>query len=291
MFFPEHVIYKVPLALGTIIVNIFLIVAFFTAAIMVSMVIIYISQLHATLEFTNSEHIKLLNGMHEGVLIFNDTQDQFVFCNRQAKKILSVFFGFGHDSLESVRCTQNFHRLVISDKLGSKSEETANLEARNENSEILFDINLSDEKMSLEQIIATQLDEPDQKHCIFKLSNAQMVEKYFQIRVKSLQFLQKQSIAVYMYDVTDHINSLQLGNGLFNKRQREMKTIGMKKIKLHQELKTPLGSVLMMLQAIFKDQLSEEQRSIIMTVISQINFIVILVNDIIDLKRIECGDL
>ena len=32
--------------------------------------------------------------------------------------------------------------------------------------------------------------------------------KYVQIRVKSLQFIEKQSISIYFYDVTHHIESM-----------------------------------------------------------------------------------
>ena len=55
------------------------------------MLINYISQLHATLDFTNLEHTKLLHGMHEGVLIFSSSQDQVMFSNRPAKKVLNHF--------------------------------------------------------------------------------------------------------------------------------------------------------------------------------------------------------
>ena len=71
VFFPEHAIYMKPLTTSVVSFKIFLALVLFVAACIAGMVLIYISQLHATLDFTNKEHVKLLNGMHEGVLIFS----------------------------------------------------------------------------------------------------------------------------------------------------------------------------------------------------------------------------
>ena len=58
-----------------------------------------------------------------------------------------------------------------------------------------------------------QLDEPKQKNCVYKLQwqdetkepEEQEITKFFQIRVKSIKFLQAPAIAIYIYDVTLHI--------------------------------------------------------------------------------------
>ena len=86
-----HVIYLNPLTPGTVAINVFLILVVFAGCCLVGMLISYISQLHATLDFTNIEHTKLLHGMHEGVLILGSSQDQVMFSNRPAKRVLNHF--------------------------------------------------------------------------------------------------------------------------------------------------------------------------------------------------------
>ena len=42
---------------------------------------------------SNMQHIKLLNGMHEGVLIINKDDKSAIFCNRSAQKLVSTYLG------------------------------------------------------------------------------------------------------------------------------------------------------------------------------------------------------
>ena len=66
---------------------------------------------------------------------------------------------------------------------------------------------------SLDEIILAQRDEPRQRNCIYLLrkesetSDELSEEKYFQIRVASIDFLQKPATAVYFYDLTKHFKS------------------------------------------------------------------------------------
>ena len=63
---------------------------FFIAALFGGIVVSYIFKLHESLDFANKEHIKLLNGMHEGLLILTNVpgevdiekqQRSLMFCN------------------------------------------------------------------------------------------------------------------------------------------------------------------------------------------------------------------
>ena len=80
----------------------------------------------------------------------------------------------------------------------------------------------SENKKSLEEIMLAQIDEPDQKNCIYNIkrtTNAVLgeeMEKFFQIRVKSMQFLQKNATAIYFYDLTSQFESIKL-TGKLNK--------------------------------------------------------------------------
>ena len=71
--------------------------------------------------------------------------------------------------------------------------------------------------LSLDEIITAQIDEPHQKSCIYrtklqakkdKLELELEVTKFTQIRVKTIKFLEKDAIAIYFYDMTHHVESL-----------------------------------------------------------------------------------
>ena len=73
------------------------------------MMVTYVQKLQRSLKFTNREHVKLCNYMHEGLLIVNNSTDQtkvtdshelsaktnktVMFSNKQANKILGKSFG------------------------------------------------------------------------------------------------------------------------------------------------------------------------------------------------------
>ena len=58
---------------------------------------------------------------------------------------------------------------------------------------------------------------------------------------------------------------------------------------LSHEFRTPLASILMVLENILTFTLKEEARRFILLVISQVNLLLCLVNDMLDLKMIEMG--
>ena len=108
-FFDVHVVYEKELNFEFFIMNIFLIVSLFTAQLVAFLFFTYVQTLHGKLEFTNFENIKLLDGMHEGLLIVNKGEsvsheansprqrysaDRFVsFCNRPANKLFTDYLG------------------------------------------------------------------------------------------------------------------------------------------------------------------------------------------------------
>ena len=55
--------------------------------------LIYITELHTKLTTTNRENEKLLDGMHEGLLILSKKDRLTMFCNKPAQKLLSNFLG------------------------------------------------------------------------------------------------------------------------------------------------------------------------------------------------------
>ena len=51
-------------------------IMFLIAATTSSMIFLHISDVHGLLQFSNEENIKLLNGMHEGILILNKSKEK-----------------------------------------------------------------------------------------------------------------------------------------------------------------------------------------------------------------------
>ena len=217
MFVPPTIVYLQPVTVGFVSISVLVITMFFLATTLVAMVIIYISQLHAQLEFSNEENVKLLDGMHEGLLIFNredDEKKQIMFCNSPARKLFQTFVGSVKASaiFWSFSFTPVSLDMVDNDSMQEPSVHHTN---RSADEKTHFNLNYSD-PVSLEQIVMAQQDEPDQKNCVFKLKKGSNgLEKFFQIRVKSIQFLQRHATAVYLYDITNHIKSLELGAKLY----------------------------------------------------------------------------
>ena len=131
--------------------------------------------------------------------------------------------------------------------------------------------------VSLEQIILTQQDEPNQKNCIFKLKHrTKDLEKFYQTRVKSIEFLQESSTAIYFYDVTNHIKSLQLGQKVIL-QEKQNKSLSLSQMTLSHEFRAPLSSILMILEGMLQLIVDGVLREKILIVIAQINLLICLV--------------
>ena len=63
----------------------------------------------------------------------------------------------------------------------------------------------------------------------------------------------------------------------------------MNQLTLSHEFRAPLGSTLMLLESLLRSVLDEAQRRIIVIVVSQINLLICLVNDILDIKMLQNG--
>ena len=71
-FFVMNVAYLYPITLAFIIHTAFFVAAFFIISAVAAAAYVYIVELNTKLDFVNVEHIKLLNAMHEGLLILDD---------------------------------------------------------------------------------------------------------------------------------------------------------------------------------------------------------------------------
>lgn len=93
-------------------------------------------------------------------------------------------------------------------------------------------------------------------------------------------------MAVYLYDFSTQVNMLKLKDELIQKENQNY-SLNLSQMTLSHEFRAPLSSTLMLLEALFQDINEEALRKIILMVISQINMLLCLVNDILDLKMIE----
>ena len=55
--------------------------------------VVYLKELQGTLDSTNEENVKLLDAMHEGILIIKKVDKVVIFCNQPAEKLLTKFIG------------------------------------------------------------------------------------------------------------------------------------------------------------------------------------------------------
>lgn len=140
-----------------------------------------------------------------------------MFWNRPARKLFQRFITNSCNS-EMIFNKLAFNRVKMDlsspeQCFGSSTIHEMPLFERNQRTTFMLSLN---QPISLAQIVMAQKDEPNQRNCVFKLKAASRSEKYFQIRVKSINFFQKDATAVYMYDITDQVKALELGSQLYN---------------------------------------------------------------------------
>ena len=79
----------------------FLLVCFF------AMGLFYVSKLHLQLKSYNVENIKLLDGMHEGLLILKKSNKGVMFSNKQSQKLLEGALSNLNQSEEPTKINEN----------------------------------------------------------------------------------------------------------------------------------------------------------------------------------------
>ena len=87
MFIINPIIFYQTLTFGTIISKVSLTVALFALCMTLAIMLEYIGGLHRRMKIKNTENVRLLDGMHEGLLIVSKTQKDIMFCNKPAQKL------------------------------------------------------------------------------------------------------------------------------------------------------------------------------------------------------------
>ena len=86
--------------------------------------------------------------------------------------------------------------------------------------------------------------------------------------------------------MTHHVQSMNLESEVLEQKNRNQSIVNYQMTISH-EFRTPLASSLMFLENLLSKELSSCAREIVFVVVSQINMLLCLVNDILDLKLIE----
>ena len=100
LLLPQYIIYKDPATFEAIFLKLAICCAQFFCLSMFAMLIFYIAMLHRRMKTFNVENVKLLDGMHEGLLIVHKSTTsmqltrEIMFCNKSAEKLLTNLFSF-----------------------------------------------------------------------------------------------------------------------------------------------------------------------------------------------------
>ena len=119
MFIINPIIFYQTLTFGTIISKVSLTVALFALCMTLAMMLEYIGGLHRRMKIKNTENVRLLDGMHEGLLILDDLTKKeneeaaFMFCNKNAKKLLNNYIAKVDDDSKSALHEQGFLPVVL----------------------------------------------------------------------------------------------------------------------------------------------------------------------------------
>ena len=91
LFVLMPVLYQIEMNVSYVFGIIVITVLFGMFILLTSMGFMYIVDLHQELHTTNTENVKLLDGMHEGLVILSKTNHDVMFCNKPAKSLIKTF--------------------------------------------------------------------------------------------------------------------------------------------------------------------------------------------------------
>ena len=84
----KPIVYDEELTLRLFSIKLAMTAATFVINSLISMTLLYISSMHSRMKSSNVENTKLLDAMHEGLLILSKADNESMFCNFPAQKLL-----------------------------------------------------------------------------------------------------------------------------------------------------------------------------------------------------------
>ena len=113
--------------------------------------------------------------------------------------------------------------------------------------------------------------------------------EYTMIRAKKIRYLERPAVAIYFENMTQHVHQLRTESKLLEEKNKTQSLESYTSTISH-EFRTPLGTSLMFLERLQADSsLSESSFHIINLIISHMNLLLSLVNDVLDIKMIKQG--
>ena len=109
------------------------------------------------------------------------------------------------------------------------------------------------------------------------------------VSAKKLDYLEEPAIGVYFVDMTQHVQQLRLESKLLEETNRNLSLESYTSTMSH-EFRTPLSTSLMLIEQLIhknSQNLDKSTLRIFNLIISQLNFLLCMVNDVLDLKQIE----
>ena len=280
---PALTVYVATINLSTVMLSLYWTISLTAINSILAMILIYISSLHLKMYTLNIENMKLLDGMHEGLLILSKQhQKQVMFCNKPSQKFLEKAL----QNTETQSTDEQEEDKILNPLIFKPIKVTSQNGLSQSFRHKLDRIQSRSECLSLDQIITVQVDEPHQKNCIYEIQLNNQT-KFTQIRVKSILFLQEEAYAVYFYDVTHHIESIKLENRVLQQSEEYKHQVNYE-MTLSNELRSLLTSCLVTLESIVgQASIPLHFWQLQMFIISKVNFSLSLINDALDLKLIE----
>ena len=114
--------------------------------------------------------------------------------------------------------------------------------------------------------------------------------EYHLIRIKQINYQENPALAIYFQNMTKHVTQLRLESEILEQKNKNI-SLQTYTTTISHEFRTPLSATLMFLQNILEVKgLSPEVIKTVYMVISQMNLLLSLVNDVLDMKQIEVGE-
>ena len=116
-----------------------------------------------------------------------------------------------------------------------------------------------------------------------------MHESFFMVRSKRIDYLESPAVVIYFENKTQHANELRL-EGQILKEKNRIESLETYTSTISHEFRTPLSTSLMFLESLLtKPGHSEGAFQMLSLVVSQLNLLLCLVNDVLDMKLIKVG--
>ena len=103
IFIGAPIVYEKTFTLETVFTELSQILMIFIGMLNTAILLVYISSLHQKMQCTIRQNTKLLNGMHEGLLILSKFDKSILFVNKPAQKLLTNIINFSSQQPTATR--------------------------------------------------------------------------------------------------------------------------------------------------------------------------------------------